>query len=91
MSELRGLVHRGDIVMFYAKLAEARSLIAQAEAALSGESAQVAGMTLPSPISASTALHMAVGCLNAAASVSDWAMKNSMAGTQRVNYEEPMP
>lgn len=87
MTELRGLVHRGDIAMFYAKMAEARSLMAQAEAAIQGDVMEFGGIKLPAPLTASTALHMAIGCLNAAVSVADWAMKNSMAGEKRVDYE----
>lgn len=87
MSALRGLVHRGDIEMFYAKIAEARMLIAQAESAVTGEDAVVSGIKFSPVMTASVSLHMAVGCLNAAASVSDWASKNAMAGAKRVDYE----
>lgn len=87
MSAFRGLVHRGDIVMFHSKIAEAKLLIAQAEAAIQGDTVEMVGLRLPAPIGASTALHMAVGCLNAAASVADWAAQNSMAGDKRIDYE----
>lgn len=88
---LRGLVHRGDIEMFYEKVAEAKALIASAEAAVQGNDAEISGRRFSATVSATVSLHMAVGCLNAAAAVADWASKNSMAGAKRIDYEAREP